>query len=263
MAVELQISNKVHYMSDAKYPSLETAEQLVQLFEVPRDQRSDEWVERFLAAIPSAALRCSEERVFNGPDGFLYFGLYLPKSGEQFTAISLENVLTFCCQEGLGVAVFGDSDEEPEWVFNYGSVWNYSIHKSFYQNPFANTIDDSSDAPKESDDTEEPAEPTSESVLIAQPSEEFLPLFVRAVLMRDLHQQTVDNPAMLMMVVPNGNQYLVFNIFPEDFEKEHFEFIQQYIMWALPQGYAIATVPTDSELVEHFTSLREQVTTLN
>lgn len=235
-------------------PSIENTAELSQLFSVDRKNRDEAWSDSFFAALPLAALRTREERVFNGPDGFLYFGLFMPKEEETYNAVSFEEALEFCTKEGIGIAIFSADSDQPEWVFNYGSVWNYKVHQNFYDNPFANPPFEDKNSDKKEDESK-----NSESILVASPSEEYLPLPVRAVILRDLQQQNVTEPAVLMMTVDDEGSYLVFNAFAEDFEEQHFEFIQQYLVWVLPQGYSIATVAADSELNEHFISLQEML----
>lgn len=246
-------------MSDdtSSKPNVDNTAKLAELFAVPREERDKQWTDSFFSTLPLAALKTQEERVFNGPDGFLYFGLFMPEEQETFTAVCFEDVLEFCSKEGLGIAVFGTKLKEPEWVFNYGSIWSYQIHHNFYENPFANSPFDDNNEGEADGDAED--EKRSESVLVASPSEEYLPLFVRAVILRDLEQQNVSEPALLVMTVPNEATYLVFNVFPDDFDEQHFEFIQQYLVWVLPQGYSIATVAADSDLNEHFIGLREML----
>ena len=86
--------------------NLENTARLVELFKTERSDRDADWVNSFLADVPLAAMRTGEEQVISGPDGFLYFCLFIPEEGEKFSPVCLDDVIGFCSKEGLGITVF-------------------------------------------------------------------------------------------------------------------------------------------------------------
>lgn len=220
---------------------------LVDLFKVPREQRDAEWYTKFYAAVPTAAFHVVEnEETFSGPDGFPYLRLIIPPADQEFRGFSLKLLLEQALEQGVGAVIFPETGQEPLWVFTYGNLLSYKITGTFDARPQAAAA---------------PTPPADQprQVLLAQPSESFLPKSARRILKKYLQLNGVGMPAMLLLndTALNPPQQLVFNLFRENYESdEHFKQVVTRLTWYMPPSYAIAVVPKgQKEFVDAFAAM--------
>jgi hypothetical protein len=211
---------------------------LVDLFKTPREQRNADWFAKFYAAVPTAAFHVVEnEEIFSGPDGFPYLRLIVPPADQEFRGFSLKVLLEQALDQGVGAVIFPETGQEPLWVFTYGNLLSLRITGTFDARESANM------ALKTAED---PAEQKPREVMLAQPSEQFLPKPARKILKKYLQLNGVGMPAMLLLndTSLSPPQQLVFNLFRENYENdEHFKQVVQRLTWYMPPSYAIAVVP--------------------
>jgi hypothetical protein len=229
-------------------PGFAHTDRLFELFSVPKDQRDEKWKTDFFTVFPEATLRfTSEEQVKLEADGLPYAQLSLPIPGEPFQALTLTELIPWISETGIGV-VFHDPDGEPGWVLTYGQIWSYREFGHF-ELPLEEAI------PHEEMQVENP-----EDVLVYQPTDEYLPMYVRKQIKHFMTEalQIPDEPSMLVMFQqhPKPITSLVFSLFAEDFQTEE-EFMNiLYIMsWFLPTNYAVAGISKESPLVNEMKPL--------
>lgn len=203
---------------------------LLSLVEVPVEQRDAEWVGRFLEDLPLASFRCGTPQVIAGPDGFPYFQLFLPKSGEKFQCFVVEHMISdFLLERGYGIVV-NPGDGQPDWVLTYGDILNYHLNKSFF-------IQDSLFSTNKADET------IQGEITVGQPSELILPAETRALLRDFFVLNGIEDPKILLLSreTPEGpSMDLAFNITPEGFESDlHYRNMMQTVTWYLPRHYSI------------------------
>jgi hypothetical protein len=208
------------------------------LCETQKDLRDDNWRNRFCREVVDASFACGEPQVLRGPDGFPYFQLELPQPYKEFQCYVIRHMKDdFLLNEGWGV-VINAGKKEPDWVFSHGDIVNLHIAKEFY------TASDNWNLPSKEVIEED------EEVLIAQPSEAFLPAVTRTILRNFLVEAGVNDGKLLLMGRhrPQGiSQELVFNMTPEKFaKKEQFEAIMRRISWFLPRHYRYVSMPESS-----------------
>lgn len=234
------------------FGDLEKTGILVDLCAVPQEKRDNQWFQEFIANIPLASFKTTEQQVITGPDGFPYFQLELPEPGVQFQCYVIDNmVYDFLVTNGLGV-VINSSKEQPDWVLTYGDIVNYAIKKDFFN----------------TDDThfnrggDEQISPTdmNNNVMVGQPSEFILPAPARTVMRSFLEYKQVKDPKVLLMTTatPDGReaQDLVFNFTPQDFgSEEEFQATAQQLQWFLPRHYSLAFFGENESLKDHFSPL--------
>ena len=153
-------------MADA--PSHDLTREVEQLLLVDRPQRDRTWRQRFFAAAGGAALVTDDPAVARGPDGFGYTQLRLPPIGVDFTAYSIDHLLEWSIDQGVG-AVLRDRSGEVAWVFTFGNLWSQLAYRSFDPSP--------------ADDDQQPSVvgPEGEQVMMGSPSEGLFPPFARKV----------------------------------------------------------------------------------
>jgi hypothetical protein len=203
------------------------------LLTIPREERTESWVNDFLASLPYAALRCGTPQLIAGPDGFPYFQLFVPKPGEEFQSYVIHEMISgFMVERGYGI-VLNPGAGHPDWVLTYGDILNYHLNGSFFtlDSLFSN-----------SSNTEETVA-QGEEVMVGQPSEVILPAQTRKLLKDFFELNGIHNPKVMLMMRKNGeemSQDLAFNITPESFEsEEHYRNMMQTVTWYLPRHYSV------------------------
>jgi len=220
---------------------------IVDLLSIPANSRDDHWHQKFLNDVQTASFACAEPQIVKGPDGFPYFGLHTPEPGKPFTSYCIKNIAEdFLLDNGYGV-VINPKENSADWVFSYGDIVNLTINKVFYS-PVENV----------------PIEPEvtiqkNEQVLIAQPSETFLPAKARNIIRKYLQYFNIAEPkTMLISRSIEGKmiQELAFNIFKEEVgHPEKLGAFMQQVGWFLPRHYILVIVPKNSEMAGHFEKL--------
>lgn len=110
-----------HNSSAPGTPDIAKSQQLLQLFHIENAERDDAWRTLFLENVTSSSLKmCTTQHVKQGPDGFNYLHLLLPRDEEIYQAYSIENLIEpFLLKNGLGVAI-ESSLGTVEWIFSHG-----------------------------------------------------------------------------------------------------------------------------------------------
>lgn len=227
-------AEKEGYLGD-----LQKTQIITELLLIPREQRDENWVDRFLYNLPAASFRCGNPQVIAGPDGFPYFQLLLPEHGKEFQCFVVEKMIPdFLVERGYGV-VLNPGSGQPDWVLTYGDILNYHLTGGFFtmESNFSNK------------DTPEEVISGGEEVMVGQPSEAILPLETRKLLKDFFQLNGIEDPKVMLMMRKNGeevNQDLVFNITPEGFESEqHYRNMMQTVTWYLPRHYSIVGLRDD------------------
>ncbi len=213
---------------DDKQPytgDLEKTAILQSLFEVPADARDDAWREQLLANIADASFACGEPQVTTGPDGFPYFQLNIPEPGKPFECYVIRHMIgDFLLQNGWGVVIHAHK-AQPDWVFIHGDMVNYHLRGEFYSTPEAQVEPIAGD----------------QEVLLAQPSEKFLPALTRGVLRSYLAHYGASEPKVLLAsrrVAGGVSQELLFSVTPEHFsDGTDYNGVMRNLGWFMPRGY--------------------------
>jgi hypothetical protein len=234
----------------AKFDLTKTQE-VQDLFETPREQRDPTWREHFFDAIVDASMASMPNQVIGGPDGFAYFVLSLPPTGQGFEPFSIAHILDVCLENGFGVVVQPDANP-PQWVFPYGRLWSLKELGTFQMETPARPVPEESDADNEAADG-------SGNVLVGQPSVGFFPAYARKVIKEFLVKKTGnDTPQVMLVTNPRKApvQSLVFSVFAEDFAgRKEFDDVMYRLAWFLPGHYGLLSIAKDAEMTKFFRPL--------
>ena len=222
---------------------LEKTQIVDRLLDTPQDQRNPEWRDSFLNNIIDASMASRNPQIIQGPDGFAYFVLDLPPSGESFTPFCVSHILDHCLNHGLGITVC-PKDESAQWIFSYGSLLNLKMTGKFYD-----------DTPK---DSGEEVVKEDREVMVGQPDKSMFPdaarKTIQAFLLKwDFTQKR--KPALFMLLDPTAQpvQSLVFNAYLSDFQSAaDYETFQHLLNWHIPDYLGLVFIDENSELAEHF-----------
>lgn len=215
---------------------------IAELLEIPPNDRTDHWQQRFNENILHAAFNCGNPQVIQGPDGLPYFMLQYPESKKPFNPFSLVSIKDHVLKKGFGVVLSPDG-QRILWSIPHGAMVNLYLNGELF------TKTDHANLP-EREVLKEKTE-----VFYGQPSEEYLPAATRVVLKDFLQTQGIEDPkvALMMRERPEGTTTeLVFNIHAEEFEQEQqFESLMRMVQWFLPSHYIITVLPKEPQFDEH------------
>jgi len=258
-AVDIQ---RFHRDRSAMFDLRLTAE-LSRLFSVGRETRDSAWYDRFYDVAWFASLEAAG--VYEGPDGMPYLRLNLPREGETFDSHCLANRAGDCLASGWGAALFASADDPfdaAQFVFSFG-VLDSLIR---YDSPDGDPIDVVESAL--------PPEPVarkrgwfgrsaakpSRQVLLATPSDQFLPPYAAKALYRHLTQVwALPNPRVQLLtdMSMRPHRHLVIGKRRSDFADEQAAWqAMQYVLWHLPPMRSAVLLPEEWPLGD-MTPLRD------
>lgn len=242
-----------------------TAE-LSRLFQEDRDARDAAWLDRFYDVVWFAGLEVAGACA--GPDGFPYLRFNLPREGEAFDSHCLANRAGDCLAAGWGAALFASADDPPEaaqFVFSLG-VLDSLIR---YDSPDGDPIDvmESAIPPEPALAPRKrgwfglgPAREAPRQVLLATPSDQFLPPYAAKALYKHLTQfWGLPNPRVLLLTdrALRPHRHLVIGKRRSDFPDEQAAWqAMQYVLWHLPPMRSAVLLPEEWRL-EQLTPLRD------
>jgi len=220
---------------------------MIDLFGIPKDQRDEEWRRSFYDNVQSASYACGNPQVFKGPDGFPYFILKTPEANQPFESFCIRNMKDdFLLEKGFGVAI-NPNEHSADWVFSYGDIVNLHLNKEFFTKTDNVKIQNEEVIKKK------------EQVLLAQPSESYLPKLTRQTLKTFLQSTGIKSPKIMMVcrtIEGQVIQELAFNIFREDFQSiDELNYRLNQISWFLPRHYIILSLPKKSDFIKNFADL--------
>lgn len=240
---EILVQNKI----DRSECDITKTQKMVDLFSVSQNDRDENWTKSFYENVKTASYACGNPQIFNGPDGFPYFVLKTPEANKPFESFCIQNMKDdFLLDKGLGVAI-NPNDTSVDWVFSYGDIVNLQINKELL------TKIDNIQIEKEVTIQKD------EKVLLAQPSETFLPRQARQNLKSFLQSIGNKRPQIMMVcrtIEGQVIQELAFNIFREDFQTtDQLNFRLKQISWFLPRHYVVLSLPKNSNFNSNFADL--------
>lgn len=242
-----QTESFVQHKIDRPECDISKTQVMVDLFSVAVNDRDENWTKLFYENVKTASYACGNPQVFNGPDGFPYFVLKTPEANKPFESFCIQNMKDdFLLDKGLGVAI-NPSATSVDWVFSYGDIVNLHINKELSTKTDNLQIENEVTIQKD------------EKVLLAQPSESFLPKQARQNLRTFLQSIGIKRPQIMMVcrtIEGQVIQELAFNVFREDFQTtEQLNFRLKQISWFLPRHYVVLSLPKNSNFNSNFADL--------
>src|SRR4051794_27901435 len=79
---------------------------VTELFDIPQELRGEAWLKEFYDNVATAAFVKGDPATFTGPDGFIYFILRTPPTGNQAALVCIQNIKNDCLlNNGFGVVI--------------------------------------------------------------------------------------------------------------------------------------------------------------
>ena len=224
------------------------------LFTVPKSQRDNQWYQEFYEHAADASFACATSQTLTGPDGFTYFILQTPEAGKPFDSFCIRNMTNdFLLERGWGVVFNPGPDKSADWVFTYGAIVN--LHLTGH---FITAVDDRDIQNIEFTNNVGKIK-KEEQVMIAQPSETYLPKATRAALSRFLQSKGIKRPKVMMLSSHSGGKIirkLAFNIPPENYPvATELDYLMQLTGWFLPNDYILVPLSERHSLAVDFHAL--------
>jgi hypothetical protein len=232
---------------------LNKTQEVQDLFQVAREGRDDAWRDRFFAAIGDASMAAAApDQILRGPDGFPYFVLNLPPSGQPFETFCVSHILDVCLDNGFGIVIQPDANP-PQWVFTYGNLWSFKQVGKF------EVAAPESDVEESGESIAGPRADSPDTILAGQPSADFFPDYARKAIKEFLiHKSGDSNPQVLLATQPSSvpSRSLVFSVFSENFpDRKDFEDVMYRLTWFIRRDYGLLSIPKDSDLAKSFAPL--------
>lgn len=195
------------------------------LLKVPDDQRDAAWEERFFHALVHGKLKVLSPDPQQGPDGWPYL---LAATGDDATEPA-GKVVHWLSEKGIGLVVNPQRDY-PDFVFNYGMIWNFKETGLFTVN--------AEEAVGGSVELK-----AGQSLLAGPPNPKYLPDYVRGIL-RDFFRDQGLFGVKILVISQDGKHFdLAFSLesLGNPPEREH-QGIGEAVSWFLPAHYSILLV---------------------
>ncbi len=193
------------------------------LLQQPEALRDDRWEELFLNYVPQINVEILNEQAQTGPDGWPYLFV---RTGSQAQEPFFK-VIEWLAGRGIGL-VLNPHKMLPDYVFPYGMIWNFVETGRFLQ------------AAQTSGSGEVIYTPQS-GVVTGQPSEKYLPQYVRSLLREFLQGQGYSKPKILVVTSPDYKNIdlLVSEESLTGLPKSKHKPLAEMLAWFLPLHYTL------------------------
>ena len=208
--------------SETTSPELEKLHDLLHCEESERDEQ---WESEFLKVFSHSRLSILNEEPKGGPDGWPYLLVVTDPEGSE----PCTRVLEWLSDKGIGLVV-NPQKTIPDYVFTYGMIWNFKQRGQFL-------------TPEEQIRPGQIKFEANEKVMAGPATEDYLPLYVRAILREFFRQQKVMNPKYLIMGREDRGYDFCFSV--ESLgnpPKTEYRGLLESIAWFLPAHYSVVLI---------------------
>lgn len=202
---------------------MEAFTQSQELLKVPAAQRDMKWESDFLKILPQLNLNIQPEPKM-GPDSWPYLFAEISENGTE----PCIQVVQWLASKGIGL-VINPNRSMPDYVLSYGMLWNYLARGSFLSEVETNSAKE--------------INLIKQQLYTAQPTETFLPPYVRDILKLFFKDQKILSPKICLLSQDQKIYDLVFSLesLASPPENEHMG-ICEAISWFLPSHYGVAII---------------------
>ncbi len=199
------------------------------LFLTLPEDRDAKWEELFFKGIVDAQFTFLSETPIEGPDGMAYLAVEVADSDGE----PAQNVFKWLGEKGVGL-VINPGQQNPDYVFSYGMIWNFLTNGEFMT---------AQEAPLAQGEIE--MKPGQE-MMAGTPSETYWPLHARKIFKEFLRDQGVHNPRIVMLSQDSKNYDLCFSL--ESLgnpPQEEWQGLLQAFSWFFPLHYSFSIISED------------------
>lgn len=195
------------------------------LLNIAADRRDTDWENQFFVQFTSSTVNILSPDPQVGPDNWPYLLVESDVDAKE----SVQKILHWLHDKGIGL-VLNPTEEYPDYVFTYGMIWHFKETGLFYK-----TIDQIKPEVVEIQ--------KNASIYYGQPSESFMPTYVRKILLDFFRDQGLLGVKINLLSDDNKNFDLCFSLesLGNPPTKEH-QGIAEAISWFLPPHYSIVLI---------------------
>jgi hypothetical protein len=193
------------------------------LINQPEAARDEAWEQAFLKEIVQTKVELTQNQPQQGPDGWPYLLLKTGPDGQE----PFKDVVQWSAGKGVGLAL-NTHKMLPDYIFTYGQVWNFVETGQFLSTTTATSAGE--------------VEITAgQKVILGEPSEKYLPKYVRNILREFLNAQGFPSPKIVVM---SSQDYkvvdLVFSLESlNNLQPKDHPVMAEAIGWFLPLHYSL------------------------
>lgn len=212
------------------------ADEFFELLKIPQAKRDQAWEVNFARVLPYGKFSLVFEDAKPGPDGWPYLFARATTEGTEYGA----QLLNWLSTRGIGLAI-NPEQSMPDFVLTYGMTWNFKERGSI-------VTDDQSQEKASRPKTTRLEFKDGDQLYVGQPTEGYLPGYVRKILKQFLFDQGALAPK--IAIIQNGDQGaehlqsdLAFSLesLGSPTSDEHAG-VAEAIAWFLPAHYSVALV---------------------
>lgn len=221
------------------------ADEFFELLKVPQPKRDHKWEKNFARVLPYGKFTLIYEDAKPGPDGWPYLFANSTPDGTEFGA----QLLNWLSTRGIGLAI-NPEESMPDFVLTYGMTWNFKERGSIVS-VFEGNTQDQTGRPE----TTRLEFKAGEEMFVGQPTEAYLPGYVRKILKQFLFDQGILVAKIAIIQDKSQSQTdLAFSLesLGSPTADEHAG-VAEALAWFLPAHYSVALV--SEKLVSGFEAL--------
>lgn len=198
---------------------------------IKEEDRHFQWDETFFKLFSESNVKLLSQDAQQGPDGWPYLMCQTVVTGEKTETESAQKLIHWLSTRGIGLVVNPQRLPYPDYVFSYGMLWSFRETGYFLKPTAKKSIN------------EDFILNNQQSIKAGQPSEQYLPLYVRQILKDFFRDQSVFAVKILMISKDGENYDLCFSLesLGNPVLTEHAGILEA-ISWFLPPHYSLALV---------------------
>ena len=189
----------------------------------PEATRDEAWEQAFLGYIATTKVELVQDQSQRGPDGWPYL---LVRTGPQGTE-PFAQIVQWAAPRGIGLAL-NTHKMLPDYIFTYGMLWNFVETGQFVSSTSAPSPGEVNIA------VENP-------VIFGEPTEKYLPKYVRAILKEFLAAQGFSQSRVVVMSSLDYKTVdLIFSVESlNNLDKSEHRTLAEALGWFLPLHYSL------------------------
>jgi hypothetical protein len=198
---------------------------LLALTQVPDEKRDHQWEIDFFMSLAEGKLKLLSQDPQAGPDSWPYLLAETAADADE----PAQNLFHWLATKGIGLAI-NPQKEYPDYVFSYGMIWHFKETGLFYR-------------AKDNVPTGAFELKAGEKLHTGEPTQQYLPAYVRSILKQFFLDQGLLAPKILMISTDKTNYDLAFSLesLGNPPVKEH-QGIAEALSWFLPPHYSLILV---------------------
>jgi len=198
---------------------------LTEVVQIPDSERSHAWENQFFHALTQGNIKILTPEPQTGPDNWPYLLVETADDAAEPT----QKVIHWLSERGIGLAI-NPMKEYPDYVFSYGMIWSFKESGFFFKPAVERPVGQ--------------IQFSTENLQHAgPPTEQYLPGYVRKVLLDFFRDQSILRPRILVLSMDQVHYDLALSLesLGNPPQEEH-QGIAEAVGWFLPPHYSLLLI---------------------